>query len=302
MTTTGERGESAYLLGHSPTELDRLVLQARLYDPITTQALRLAGLSSGMRVLDVGCGAGDVTFAAAAIVGPTGAVTGIDAAPAALELAHARAARRAAEPGREREGVISFREATLPDVTLDEPVDAVIGRLILGHLPDPVTALRRLSRLVRPGGLIAFQDFDNHPLRVVPATPLADAVLQTIAEALTVDGTDLGAGARLYSLFQEAGLPPSGISATTPMGGAEDATILPLVVQTYRALSMAGLPARNRAREAARRVGDPDSLLERMRSEIAETRAVVIMPTAVTVWTVWNGEREESQTAARQPT
>lgn len=210
MTTTGERGESAYLLGHSPTELDRLVLQARLYDPITTQALRLAGLSSGMRVLDVGCGAGDVTFAAAAIVGPTGAVTGIDAAPAALELAHARAARRAAEPGREREGVISFREATLPDVTLDEPVDAVIGRLILGHLPDPVTALRRLSRLVRPGGLIAFQDFDNHPLRVVPATPLADAVLQTIAEALTVDGTDLGAGARLYSLFQEAGLPRPG--------------------------------------------------------------------------------------------
>jgi ubiquinone/menaquinone biosynthesis C-methylase UbiE len=221
MTTTGEHAESAYLLGHSPTELDRLVLQARLYDPITTHALRLAGLSSGMRVLDVGCGAGDVTFAAAAIVGPTGAVTGIDAAPAALESARARAARRGAETGGEGESAISFREAILPDVTLEEPVDAVIGRLILGHLPDPVTALRRLSRLVRPGGIIAFQDFDNHPLRVVPATPLTGAVLQTIAEALTVDGTDLGAGARLYSLFREAGLPPSSISATTPTGGAE---------------------------------------------------------------------------------
>ncbi|MEV4450635.1 methyltransferase domain-containing protein [Streptomyces mirabilis] len=77
MTATGARAESAYSLGHSPTEMDRLVLQARLYDPITTQALRLAGLSSGMRVLDVGCGAGDVTFAGAGIVGPTGAVTGI---------------------------------------------------------------------------------------------------------------------------------------------------------------------------------------------------------------------------------
>ncbi|MFD8810216.1 class I SAM-dependent methyltransferase [Streptomyces sp. NPDC059627] len=264
--------------------MDRLVLQARLYDPITTQALRLAGLSSGMRVLDVGCGAGDVTFAAAAIVGPTGAVTGVDAAPAALEVARARAARRGTEPGREREGAISFREATLPDVTLEEPVDAVIGRLVLGHLPDPVTALRRLSRLVRPGGLIVFQDFDNHPLRVVPATPLAGAVLRAIAEALTVDGTDLGAGARLYSLFQEAGLPPSGLSATTPMGGAEDAAILPLVVQTYRALSMAACRTGTWAVEAARSIGDVNSLLDRMRSEIAEARAVVIMPTAVTVW------------------
>jgi ubiquinone/menaquinone biosynthesis C-methylase UbiE len=264
--------------------MDRLVLQARLYDPITTQALRLAGLSSGMRVLDVGCGAGDVTFAAAAIVGPTGAVTGIDAAPAALEVARARAARRGAEPGGEGEALISFREAMLPDVTLEEPADAVIGRLILGHLPDPVTALRHLSRLVRPGGLIVFQDFDNHPLRVVPATPLAGAVLQAIAEALTVDGTDLGAGARLYSLFQEAGLPPSGLSATTPMGGAEDAAILPLVVQTYRALSEAALRAGTPAKEATQRIGDVNSLLDRMRSEIAEARAVVIMPTAVTAW------------------
>ncbi|MEV0908862.1 class I SAM-dependent methyltransferase [Streptomyces hokutonensis] len=162
MTTTGEHAESAYLLGHSPTELDRLVLQARLYDPITTHALRLAGLSSGMRALDVGCGAGDVTLVAAAIVGPTVAVTGIDAAPAALESARARAARRGTETGG-GEGVISFREAILPDVTLEEPVDAVIGRLILGHLPARVTALRRLSRLVRPGGIIALQDFDNHP-------------------------------------------------------------------------------------------------------------------------------------------
>lgn len=85
--TRAARPESAYLLGHSPTETDRLVLQARLYDPITEQALRTAGLRPGMRVLDVGCGAGDVTFLAARIVGPTGSVTGVDAAPRALDVA-----------------------------------------------------------------------------------------------------------------------------------------------------------------------------------------------------------------------
>ncbi|MGW5425482.1 methyltransferase domain-containing protein, partial [Streptomyces sp. NPDC003943] len=92
--TRAARPESAYLLGHSPTETDRLVLQARLYDPITEQALRTAGLRPGMRVLDVGCGAGDVTFLAARIVGPTGSVTGVDAAPRALDVADSETAGR----------------------------------------------------------------------------------------------------------------------------------------------------------------------------------------------------------------
>jgi len=276
--------DSAYLLGHSSTETDRLVLQARLYDPITEQALRTAGLRPGMRVLDVGCGAGDVTFAAARIVGPTGSVTGVDAAPRALDVARARAATRS--PGPDGEAPISFRRMTLPDVDLDldGPVDAVIGRLVLGHLSDPVTALRRLSRLVRPGGLVVFQDFDNFPLRVEPGAPLTGAVLEAIAAALTVNGSSLGTGARLYSLFRRAGLAAPGLSATTPMGGAEDDTVLPLVVQTYRALSQAALPGNERAGDLAERIGDVDTLLGRMRAEIAEAHAVVIMPTAVTAW------------------
>ncbi|MFF3956521.1 class I SAM-dependent methyltransferase [Streptomyces sp. NPDC001890] len=76
----------------------------------------------------------------------------------------------------------------------DLALDAVIGRLVLGHLPDPVEALRRLSRLVRPGGLVVFQDVDNSPLRVEPRTPLTSAVLQAVAAALTVNGSSLGSG------------------------------------------------------------------------------------------------------------
>ncbi|WP_327121911.1 class I SAM-dependent methyltransferase [Streptomyces sp. NBC_01341] len=283
MSRAHEQPSSDYLLGHSPTETDRLVLQARLYDPITEQVLRQAGLRPGMRVLDVGCGAGDVSFLAAEIVGPTGAVTGIDAAADVLEVARSRAvARRGSGPV--ARGPLSFEQTTLTDINLDEPVDAVIGRLVLGHLPDPVAALRYLSGLVRPGGLILFQDFDNFPLRVEPPTPLAGAVLKAITEALTVGGTSLGAGARLYSLFHRAGLPPSGLSATTPMGGAEDATVLPLVVQTYRALSQAALPGNSRDGGRAQTIGDVETLLHRLRQELTEELATVIMPTAVTAW------------------
>lgn len=62
-----------YVLGHADVEIRRLLLQGRLYNDYTEHALRLAGLRKGMRVLDVGCGPGDVSLVAARVVGPTSA-------------------------------------------------------------------------------------------------------------------------------------------------------------------------------------------------------------------------------------
>ena len=85
--------DSTYALGHADVEVRRLLLQGRLYNDYTEHALRLAGLRPGMRVLDIGCGPGDVSFLAARLVGPTGSVLGVDAAPAMVELARDRASR-----------------------------------------------------------------------------------------------------------------------------------------------------------------------------------------------------------------
>ena len=96
MNTTGSStaSGSTYVLGHADVEVQRLLLQGRLYNDYTEHALRLAGLRPGMRVLDVGCGPGDVSLIAARLVGPTGAVLGVDAAPEMIELARTRAAQR----------------------------------------------------------------------------------------------------------------------------------------------------------------------------------------------------------------
>ena len=67
-----------YVLGHTDAELKRLAAQARLIDPITRRFLVSAGISEGMRVLDVGSGAGDVAILLAGLVGPTGEVVGTD--------------------------------------------------------------------------------------------------------------------------------------------------------------------------------------------------------------------------------
>src|SRR4030095_13108573 len=80
-----------YVLGHANQELARLVSQGSFFGELTEQVLRAAGLAPGMHVLDVGCGAGDVSFLAASLVGPHGSVLGIDRSMEAVGLATQRA-------------------------------------------------------------------------------------------------------------------------------------------------------------------------------------------------------------------
>ena len=71
-------GENTYVCGHAPRELDRLALQSRIYEAVTRRLLVRAGVDAGHHVVDLGCGAGDVSLLAAAAVGAGGSVTGVD--------------------------------------------------------------------------------------------------------------------------------------------------------------------------------------------------------------------------------
>ena len=82
---------AGYVLGHSERELERLGAQARLVDPITRGFFRDAGIALGMRVLDVGSGAGDTAFLAASMVGEKGEIVGVDRSADALAAARSRA-------------------------------------------------------------------------------------------------------------------------------------------------------------------------------------------------------------------
>ena len=80
-----------YLLGHADPELERLQLQARCLEGLTRRLIKECGIEPGMRVLDLGSGAGDVAMLVAEAVGPSGRVLRVDAAPRAVEMARRRA-------------------------------------------------------------------------------------------------------------------------------------------------------------------------------------------------------------------
>jgi len=70
--------DTDYAFGRSRAEYDRLIEQAELFRPLTQRMLLAAGVTRGVRVLDVGCGVGDVSFLVASLVGPEGSVVGVD--------------------------------------------------------------------------------------------------------------------------------------------------------------------------------------------------------------------------------
>jgi 2-polyprenyl-3-methyl-5-hydroxy-6-metoxy-1,4-benzoquinol methylase len=140
-----------YVLGHSNREQLRLIRQAGMLASISERFFRDAGIVSGMRVLDIGCGMGDVTMLVAQLVGPTGRVVSLDLDDASIETAQ----RRTSGIGLDN---TTFHCADILTYTERKPFDAIIGRLLLEFLPDPSAVINRLSGLLRSGGILALQE------------------------------------------------------------------------------------------------------------------------------------------------
>jgi SAM-dependent methyltransferase len=118
----------------------------------TGNPFAMGELAAGERVVDVGSGGGIDSLIAARMVGPTGAVIGIDMTPAML--AKARAA--AAESGIDN---VEFREAFMEALPVpDNWADAVISNGVLNLTPDKQKAVGEMFRVLRPGGRLQIGD------------------------------------------------------------------------------------------------------------------------------------------------
>ena len=148
--------DPTYALGRSDEEHKRLTEQATLFRPITERLFREAGITQGMRVLDVGSGAGDVAFLVSELVGPQGEVVGIDLDASALEMARERANLLGLSN-------VKFVEGDIRDAELDGDFDAAVGRLVLLYFAEPVVGLSAVVNRVRSGGLVVFQEMDMNP-------------------------------------------------------------------------------------------------------------------------------------------
>jgi SAM-dependent methyltransferase len=207
---------SPYLLGSSAAEHERLVRQAELFEPFTQRLFRNAGIGLGQRVLDIGCGLGDVSMLVARLVGPTGVVVGVDKDANII----AKAKARAAEAGLQN---VSFVESEVGRFAGSEPFDAIVGRLILEFVPNPTAVVGSLAGQLRPGGVLAIQDGCWGPfLNLTAHLPLRSRCASLIHQAFQRSGANMDMELVLYRTFQLAGLPPPNMRIEIPVGADPD--------------------------------------------------------------------------------
>ena len=196
MDETRGRG---YPMEYTEEELRRLRFQGRYWGEISLEVLREAGIGTGMRVLDLGCGAGDFSLQAAELVGPSGSVLGIDRSPRAVQQARRRAAAL-------KVNHLRFQAADLETIDLPLTFDALIGRFILMFLADPTGTLARMIGRLAPGGVVAFVETDLEVARSIPAVPRVETALEWIRETFRRAGISPDLGPLLWRLFRDAGL------------------------------------------------------------------------------------------------
>lgn len=263
--------DSAYSLGHSDSELARLQKQAEFYAEFTRNVLQKAGLQPGMRVLDVGCGVGDVSMEAARIVGEGGEVVGIDQSDAALALAR----RRVEQAGL---GQATFRKGDLRDAD-DAGYDAVIGRFILLHVADPASALAQVVSRVRSGGPVAFIEMDLTTAQACPPLPMFSDAVGWIREAYVREGVEIDMGSRLYACFAALGMKPA-LEAFQRVEGGAGAHVYDYLGETVRSL----LPRMTALGVVTAEVADVATLAERTKKAAVEGGHCFFYPRMVGAW------------------
>ena len=212
--------------GIGEKELDRLEAQGAAIAPATRMILAEAGIRPGMRVLDIGCGAGDVTFVAAGLVGPDGSVVGVDRSPDALARARLRAGQRGLTQ-------VQFIEGDIHDPAPGGPFDAIVERAALWLVPDPAVVLRQQATVLRPGGLVVPIEVDLSMMRWLPEFPLGTQIKSWLVEAGARAGMVM-LGPRLWAIVEQAGLRPLGMIGIQPHFGYGDEVGLAFLVESMR--------------------------------------------------------------------
>jgi SAM-dependent methyltransferase len=208
----GQRAGKAYryLLGDSRREAARLAAQARLWDPVSFALFDRLGVKRGWRVLEVGPGHGSLHLELRRRVGGP-----VDAVERSSTFA-----RRLQGMGR-RDGLgtgylwtCDLADAKLPLARYD----LVFARWVFLFLPDPVAHLRKLVRALKPGGLLALQDYHRENLAMVPSPADWPEFLAADRAFFASQGGDASIGGRLPDLYRKVGLTVVDTAATVKVG------------------------------------------------------------------------------------
>jgi ubiquinone/menaquinone biosynthesis C-methylase UbiE len=198
MTTRIERD---YVLGTHDEEIARLGLQHRVWRPTVLDCWHKAGITLGMRVVDVGAGPGHATVDLAEIVGPRGEVLAVERSARFLKTAAQSCAARGLSN-------VRFQEADLMLEKIDGgQFDAAWCRWVGSFVSSPPTLVSRIAQALRPGGVAIFHEYSDYGAwRMAPRCPAVESFVSEVMENWRAAGGDPDVALCLPRLLRDAGL------------------------------------------------------------------------------------------------
>jgi ubiquinone/menaquinone biosynthesis C-methylase UbiE len=194
----GSQGKERYAIRGGVEGRERLRLLAEVMGSATRALFDEVTIPVGSSCLDLGCGAGDVTFELARTVGPQGRVVGIDLDQTLLDLA-----RREAE-ARNLSNVV-FETRDVAAWKPDELFDVVYARFLLTHLPEPGSLIATVRQFLRPGGVFIVEDIDFRGHFAEPDCQALARSVELYTKVVHSRGADPNIGPRLPALLRDAG-------------------------------------------------------------------------------------------------
>jgi ubiquinone/menaquinone biosynthesis C-methylase UbiE len=199
-----------YLLSQGQADVHRLGLINQIYGPSTEAIFRKIGLEPGLRVVEIGCGSGNMTCWLAEQVGPDGKVVGIDFSADSLEQARRQATSRGLKNVEFQTGDIN---------ALAQPAqsfDIAYCRCVLMHQQRPEVGLAQMAKVVRPGGTVLCEELDLSRCLFDPPAPHMQRLMELSVALGDQQGVQYRLGSMLNSLFQKAGLENYEVTVITP--------------------------------------------------------------------------------------
>jgi SAM-dependent methyltransferase len=248
----------------------RLDLLARIMAPATAALLERAGVRSGMRCLDLGCGGGQVSLMLARRVGDGGRVVGLDLDAVKIEAARADAAMAA-------QGNVEFRCGEIDCWSEVAAYDVVYARFIFSHLRDPARVLARVAAALKPGGVVVAEDVDFGGAFCHPERAAYRRYCEWYRAVVARRGGDADLGRKLYGMCLVAVFDGAHLQVVqpAPAGAGEDKGLQAVTLANIaEAIVADGLAT---AQEVALTVVE----LERL---AADPRSIIALPRVFQVW------------------